>query len=74
MSTLTYADHSLVAGETAAAKPARKPLLKRIYDAFVAAQARRADREIARYVATRGPLSDELEREIMRRLAGTRRL
>jgi hypothetical protein len=68
MSTLTYADRSLVAAESAKVRPARKSLLTRMYNALVAAQSRRAEREIARYLASRGPLTDEVEREIMRRL------
>jgi hypothetical protein len=74
MSTLTYADRSVAGGEAAAAKPARKPFLTRIYDLIVESQKRRADREIARYLAARGPLTDEVEREIMRRLSSGTRL
>jgi hypothetical protein len=70
MSTLTYADRSLTATETATAKPARKSLLSRLYTAIVQSQQRRAEREIGRYLASRGPLTDEVEREIMRRLSG----
>lgn len=70
MSTLTYADRTIAAAETANAKPARKPLLSRLYNAIVASQQRRAEREIARFLANRGPLTDEVEREIMRRLSG----
>ena len=40
--------------------------------AFPVTQQRRAEREIARFLATRGPLTDEVEREIMRRLSGSR--
>jgi hypothetical protein len=69
MSALTYTGRDL-APETAAAKPARKPFLTRLYDAIVDAQSRRAEREIARFLASRGPLTDEVEREIMRRLSG----
>ena len=70
MSTLTYADRSLAAPETDKAKPSRKPLLTRLYNAILASQRRRAERDIGRYLATRGPLTDEVEREIMRRLSG----
>jgi hypothetical protein len=69
MSTLTYTtpDHAPAAD----AKPARRPFWSRVFDALIAAQQRRADREIARYLATHGHLlSDDAEREIMRRLAG----
>jgi precorrin-6x reductase len=72
MSTLTYTDGALAGAETAEAKPARKSILARLYDAIVESQKRRAEREIARYMASRGPLTDELEREIMRRLTGSR--
>ncbi len=70
MSTLTYANGDIAAAEVAAGKPARKPILARFYDAIVRSQNRRAEREIARYLSSRGPLTDELEREIMRRLSG----
>jgi hypothetical protein len=71
MSTLTYADRSLAAADAAAdTKPARRPFLARLLDAIVATQQRRAEREIGRYLATRGPLTDDVEREIMRRLSG----
>ncbi|MFZ1105489.1 MAG: hypothetical protein WAN86_21975 [Hyphomicrobiaceae bacterium] len=73
MSTLTYTNQSLVAAEAAAAKPARKPLLTRMFNAFVEAQQRRAEREIARYLAGR-PLTDDVERELMRRLSGAKPL
>lgn len=68
MSTLTYAtqDHA-----PAGAKPARKPFWSRLFDALVASQQRRAQREIARYLASHGHvLTDEMEREIMRGLPG----
>jgi hypothetical protein len=73
MGTLTYT-HRDLAGETAEAKPARRPFWSRLYDALVQAQQRRAEREIARYLADRGPLTDEVEREIMRRLSGAKPL
>jgi hypothetical protein len=42
-----------------------------MFDALVETQQRRAEREIARYLATHGGLlTDDAEREIMRRLAG----
>jgi hypothetical protein len=71
MSSLTYTDRD-VAFESTEAKPARLPLLTRLYNAIVESQQRRAEREIARFLATRGPLTDEVEREIMRRLSGAR--
>jgi hypothetical protein len=74
MSTLTYADRDIVSTGAAETKPARKPFWARLYAAIVAAQQRRAEREIARFIASRGPLTDELEREIMRRLSGAKPL
>lgn len=70
MSTLTYADRDLIAAEAAEAKPARESFWVRLLNAFVAAQQRRADREIANYLAARGPLTDQMERDIMRRISG----
>ena len=47
----------------------RKPgLLRRWLDVVIAAQQRRADREIARYLISVGALTDDAEREIERRL------
>ncbi len=70
MSTITYADRSMVAAEAPAAKPARKPFLTRLFNAIAETQQRRAEREIGRFLANR-PLTDDVEREIMRRLSGT---
>jgi hypothetical protein len=45
----------------------RAPLLHRVYDAVLAGQNRRAEREIARYLRGRGgKFTDGLEREIER--------
>jgi precorrin-6x reductase len=74
MSTLTCAGHDAVPAETAAAESGRKSLFARLYDTIVMSQQERAEREIARYLANRGPLTDEIEREIMRRLSGARPL
>jgi precorrin-6x reductase len=74
MSSLTYTDRDIVALDATDAKPARKPFWTRVIAALAAQQQRRAEREIARYLATRGPLTDEVEREIMRRLSGARPL
>jgi hypothetical protein len=68
MSSLTYTDRD-AAFEASEAKPARRPFLTKLYNAIVESQHRRAEREIARFLATRGPLTDEVEREIMRRLS-----
>ena len=48
------------------AKP-KPSLWRRWFDAIMVAQQRRADREIARYIATRGGITDSTEREIERR-------
>jgi hypothetical protein len=74
MSSLTYTDTGIGRLETADAKSARKPFWSRLLAAFAESQQRRAEREIARYLASRGPLTDEVEREIMRRLSGAKPL
>lgn len=48
---------------------ARKPLLRRIIEALMEAQARRAEREVARFLQTRA-WNDDTEREIERRFLG----
>jgi hypothetical protein len=65
MSTLsTTHEFSPVAAEPAA-EPARKPFWRRVYERVVSIQQRRAEREIAAYLASRGGLlNDEAEREI----------
>ena len=73
MSAMTYADRSMVAAEAPDAKPARKPFLTRLYNAIVETQQRRAEREIGRFLSNR-PLTDDVERDIMRRLSGARSL
>ena len=74
MSTLTYDKQHLTPAAPVDQKPARKPFWRRFFDAFAASQQRRAEREVARYLALRGDLlNDETEREIMRRLAGNGR-
>jgi hypothetical protein len=71
MSTLTYTHSDLAPAAEAARTPARKPLWRRAYERMVAAQMRRAEREIASYIEHRGGiLTDETEREIMRRMSG----
>jgi len=49
--------------------PARRKrnLLRRFFDALVAARQRQAEREIARFIESRGGFNDEVEREIERR-------
>ena len=74
MSSLTYTHRNAAALETTDGKPARKHFWSRLVAAVAAHQQRRAEREIARYLANRGPLTDEVEREIMRRLSGAKPL
>ena len=74
MSTLTYAKRDLAPAAPANETPLRKPFWSRLFDAVVASQQRRAEREIAHYLATRGDLlNDAAEREIMRHLTGDAR-
>jgi hypothetical protein len=69
MSTTTYEHRHFATADVAQATP-RKPLWRRIFDALVEAQQRRADHEIARFVATHGGvLSDDMERQIMQHLS-----
>jgi hypothetical protein len=71
MSTLTISHDTSAA--VAAVAPHRS-IWRRVLDAIVSAQQRRAEREIARFIATHGGvLTDDAEREIMSRLAGGRR-
>jgi len=75
MSTLTYTDQTFSPTAPEAAKTQRKPLWRRLFDGLVESQQRRADREIARYLASHGGLlTDDMEREIMRRVTGRRSL
>jgi len=53
------------------AQPAKRGLFLRLFDAIEAANKRRAEREIARYLgAAGGKITDEVEREIERRFLG----
>jgi len=71
MSTITYAGRSAAPAARADERPARKPIWRRLFDALVESQQRRAEREIARYLASRGGLlTDDMEREMLRRLSG----
>jgi len=77
MSTLTYSqpDYAPAPSEAQAQQPARTPFWRRLYESMIAAQQRRADREIAAYIASRGgSLTDEVEREIMRSLSNGSRM
>jgi hypothetical protein len=74
MSTLTYTHDTLGAPAVEAAPNPRKSIWRRIIDAMSAVQQRRADREIALYLANHGGLfTDDMEREITRRLSGNGR-
>jgi hypothetical protein len=75
MSTLTYSHDSVAApsAETAE-KRFRRPFWRRVFDGMIASQQRRAEREIAAYLASHGGVfTDDTEREIMQRLSGHRR-
>jgi hypothetical protein len=75
MSTLTYSHDSITAPAVeSAAQTQRKPIWRRIMDAMIASQQRRADREIAAYLTSHGGLfTDDMEREMMRRISGNGR-
>lgn len=75
MSTLTYSrSHLADADASAAEKRERKGFWRRVYEGLLASQQRRADREIAAYIDRHGGLlTDDMERQIMQRLAGGRR-
>ena len=73
MSTLTYSRSHLGDAASAAGKPERKGFWRRLYEGLQASQQRRADREIAAYMRYGGLLSDDMERQIMQRIAGDRR-
>ena len=76
MSTLSYSRSHLAdaASAGAAAKPERKGFWRGLYEGVVASRQRRADREIAAYIERHGGLlTDDMERQIMQRLAGAGR-
>ena len=75
MSTLTYSRTDLAGADVgAAAKPERKGFWRGLYEGVVASRQRRADREIAAYIERHGGLlTDDMERQIMQRLAGAGR-
>jgi hypothetical protein len=52
------------------AKPAVKSILMRLCNAIIEAQRRHDEREVVRHLASKGLLSDPIEREIMCRLSG----
>ncbi len=57
MSTLTYSDETWRRPKPEAVAP-RRSFWHRVYDGMVESQQRRAEREIARYLASHGGLSD----------------
>ena len=70
MSTLAFrATHDATADTSR-----RSGFWRRLYEGFMASRQRRADLEIARYIERHGGvLTDDMERQIMRRLAGVGR-
>ena len=70
MSTLTYTNRNLCSGSARDREgPAQVVLARGFGHALIESQQRRADREIARFLASHGGLlTDEMEREIMRRV------
>jgi len=73
MSTLTYSNPGLMPEAGRADTAPRKGFWRRAFERLVAAQQRRADREIAAFLARHGGvLSDDMEREIMQRMNGRR--
>lgn len=73
MSTLTYTNRDFAPAEAAAKEP-RQSFWRRLYNSMIEAQQRRAEREVARYLASHGGLlTDSMEREIMLRLSGNSR-
>ena len=69
MSTLTYTDSTFAPAAPEAEKTATKSLWRRVFDTLIESQQRRADREIARFIASHGGLfTDDMERQVMRRL------
>ena len=73
MSALTYSNRGFAPAEKTAEKPKRRSFWRGLFEAILASRQRRAEREIAAYLRRNGGvLTDETEREIMRRLAGSR--
>ena len=74
MSTLTYTDSSFVPAAPETEKIAGKSLWRRFVDTLIETQQRRADREIARFIASHGGLfTDDVERQLMQRLTNSGR-
>jgi len=75
MSTLTYSPRTYAPATAEAQAPARTSFWRRLFDNMIAARQRRADREIAAYIASHGGhLTDEVERGIMQGLSGGNRM
>ena len=69
MSTVTYTNATYAPAPTHTERAPR--VLRRFFNALIEARQRRAEREIARYLASHGGLlTDGMEREIMQRLTG----
>jgi hypothetical protein len=74
MSTLTYSHDTAIAAESGAAEKRSGSFWRRVFDAIIASRQRRAEREVAAYLASHGGLfTDDMEREIMQRLSGGKR-
>ena len=77
MSTLTYSrrDYDASPAEEKASATPRKSFWRRAFESMITARQRRADREIAAYIASRGGhLTDEVERDMMRSLSAGNRV
>jgi hypothetical protein len=73
MSTLTYSHMPVAERANEAAASERPGFWRRAFDRMVAAQQRRAEREVAAYLNSHGGLlTDDMEREIGHRLSGRR--
>ncbi len=68
-------DKIIAEAQKAKAEKAERPgFWHRVFERMVAAQQRRAEREIAAYLGSRGGLlTDDMEREISERLSGRKR-
>ena len=74
MSTLTYSRSHLADAASAASEARAQGFLAQALRGLMASQQRRADREIAAYIERHGGLlTDDMERQIMQRLAGAGR-
>lgn len=70
MSTLTYGNHSFAPASAEVDKAPPKSFWKRWLDRMIESRQRQAEREIARFLANHGGLlTDDMEREMMRRMS-----